>query len=143
MPTITEIAKQFFDACEGGKGWEECQQYCMPDATFSTQTEHMARVPTLREYTNMCINFLKLCPDARFIVKSFATDDERKNVCAFAVGIATHTGAVGPRQPTGKNTRTDYVYIMDFEGDKIKHMTKVWNENWAMKELGWPPSLFH
>jgi hypothetical protein len=32
---------------------------------------------------------------------------------------------------------TDYVYAMDFEDGKIKHMTKIWNAGWAMKELGW------
>jgi hypothetical protein len=32
---------------------------------------------------------------------------------------------------------SDYVYIMEFDGDKIKHMTKIWNAGWAMKELGW------
>jgi len=26
---------------------------------------------------------------------------------------------------------------MDFDGDKIRHMTKIWNAGWAMKELGW------
>jgi hypothetical protein len=23
------------------------------------------------------------------------------------------------------------------EGDKIRHMTKIWNAGWAVKELGW------
>jgi hypothetical protein len=137
MPTITEIAKDFFDACESGKGWEVCRQYCTPEASFSSQTEHMARGRTIREYANACAMFLRLCPDAYYTVKSFATDNERNNVCAFAVITGTHTGAVGPRAPTGKTTTTEYVYVMDFDGDKIKHMTKVWNEGWAMKELGW------
>ena len=39
--------------------------------------------------------------------------------------------------PTGKRTSSDYVYSMDFDGDKIRHMTKIWNAGWAMKELGW------
>jgi len=26
---------------------------------------------------------------------------------------------------------------MDFEDGKIRHMTKIWNSGWAMKELGW------
>jgi hypothetical protein len=33
--------------------------------------------------------------------------------------------------------RSDYVYCMSFDGDKIRHMTKIWNAGWAMKELGW------
>jgi hypothetical protein len=36
-----------------------------------------------------------------------------------------------------KRTSSDYGYSMDFDGDKIRHMTKIWNAGWAMKELGW------
>jgi hypothetical protein len=32
---ISEVARAFFEACETGKGWEVCQQFCTPDATFS------------------------------------------------------------------------------------------------------------
>jgi hypothetical protein len=35
------------------------------------------------------------------------------------------------------STSTDYVYVMHFDGDRIRHMTKIWNAGWAMKELGW------
>jgi hypothetical protein len=27
--------------------------------------------------------------------------------------------------------------LMDFDGGKISHMTKVWNSRWALKDLGW------
>jgi hypothetical protein len=36
----------------------------------------------------------------------------------------------------GNNTTTDYVYVMDFAGDEIRHMAKIWNAGGAMKELG-------
>jgi len=75
--------------------------------------------------------------DAGYEIKSFAADDERKNVCAYAVFFGTHTGEGSPMPPTGKRTASDYVYVMDFDGDKIRHMTKIWNAPWAMKELGW------
>jgi len=26
---------------------------------------------------------------------------------------------------------------MEFDGDKIRHMTKIWNADWAMRDLGW------
>jgi hypothetical protein len=29
------------------------------------------------------------------------------------------------------------VYVMQFEGGKIAHMTKIWNAGLALKELGW------
>jgi hypothetical protein len=50
---------------------------------------------------------------------------------------ATHTGAGGPVPPTGRRTSTDYVYVMQFEADKIAHMTKIWNAGLALKDLGW------
>ena len=39
--------------------------------------------------------------------------------------------------PTGKSASTDYVYVMDFAGDKIGHLTKIWNAGWALRQLGW------
>jgi hypothetical protein len=26
---------------------------------------------------------------------------------------------------------------MSFDGNKIRHMTKIWNAGWALRELGW------
>jgi hypothetical protein len=57
--------------------------------------------------------------------------DDRNSVCAF------HTGEGGPYPPTGKSMTADYVYVTDFEGDKIRTLTKIWNAGWAIKELGW------
>lgn len=72
----------------------------------------------------------------RYDLKSFAVDSKRRNVTAYAVFKATDTGERGP-PPTGKSTRSDYVYNMHFDGDKIAHMTRIWNSGWALKELGW------
>jgi predicted ester cyclase len=76
-------------------------------------------------------------PDGSYAVKSFATDPERNSVCVSAVFSGTHTGEGGPVPPTGKSTSSDYVYVMEFEGGKISHMTKIWNAGWAMRQLGW------
>ena len=35
------------------------------------------------------------------------------------------------------STKTDYVYVMQFDGGKIAHMTKIWHSGLALKELGW------
>ena len=43
----------------------------------------------------------------------------------------------GPVPPTGKRVEADYVYIMEFEGDLIRNMTKVWNDGVSLKQLGW------
>jgi hypothetical protein len=39
--------------------------------------------------------------------------------------------------PTGKSAEADYVYVMDFHSDKIRHMTKIWNDGLTMRQLGW------
>lgn len=137
MPTITEIAAQFFGACEAGKGWETCSVYCRPDATFSAQAEPLESMRALRDYTEWMKWLLTIMPDSRYEIKSFATDSARNNVSAFGVFSGTHTENGGPCAPTGKTVNTDYVYAMDFEGNKIRHMTKIWNAGWAVKELGW------
>jgi hypothetical protein len=27
--------------------------------------------------------------------------------------------------------------VMSFEGDKIAHLTKIWNSGYALREIGW------
>jgi predicted ester cyclase len=137
MPSITQIAEKFFEACETGKGWEGCKQYCRPDATFSAQAEPLAELRTLQQYTEWMKGLLTPLPDGRYEIKSFATDEQRKSVSAFGVFSGTHTGPGGPVPPTGKRVKSDYVYVMEFDGDKIRHMTKIWHSGWAMKELAW------
>lgn len=39
--------------------------------------------------------------------------------------------------PTGNRVNADYVYAMTFEDGKISHITKIWNDGWSMRELGW------
>jgi predicted ester cyclase len=137
MPNISQAAKEFFKACEAGNGWEACAAYCTPDASFSAQAEPLAGITSLQGYTEWMRGLLGFLPDGRYDLRSFAVDDERGNVVAFATFLATHTGEGGPCPPTGKSTQTDYVYVMQFEDGKIRHMTKIWNAGWAMRELGW------
>src|SRR5262249_47105791 len=95
------------------------------------QAEPLAEIRTLQGYADWMKGLLSFMPDGRYAVKSFATDDDRNSVCAYGVFSATHTGEGGPCPPTGKSTRTDYVYVMEFDGDKIRHMTKIWNAGWG------------
>ena len=136
MSNITGTARAFFDACETGKGWDGCQAYCAPDATFSAQAEPLMDVKTLRDYTEWMKGLLTVLTDGRYVVKSFATDAERNNVCAYGVFTGTHL-AGGPCPPTGKTTNTDYVYVMQFAEGKIVHISKIWHAGLALKELGW------
>lgn len=136
MSSIEANAQQFFEACEAGKGWAACKAFCTDGATFSAQAEPLAGVRTLEQYADWMKGLMQMLPDGRYEVRSFATDAKRNVVTAYAIFSGTHTGAGGP-PPTGKSTRSDYVYSMEFDGPKIRHMTKIWNAGWAMKELGW------
>ena len=135
--TMLETARKFFEACETGKGWDGCKSYCTPDATFSAQSTPLLETKTLSAYADWMKGMFTPFPDARYELKSFAVDDERNNVSAFAVFKATNTGPGGPLPPTGKSIATDYVYVMQFEGEKIAHMTKIWNDTIALKQAGW------
>ena len=137
MASMKDTAARFFDACESGKGWAGCQQYCQPNATFSAQADALSGVTTLEGYTEWMKGLFTPAPDGRYELKSFAVDDARQNVIAFGVFRGTHTGEGGPVPPTGKAVEADYVYVMDFDGDKIRHMTKIWNDGHSLRQIGW------
>lgn len=137
MADITAIASNFFEACETGQGWEHCSAFCTPSATFAAQAEPLADITTLSAYTDWMKALLTFVPDGRYEIKSFATDEARQNVCAYGVFSGTHSGEGGPCPPTHKSISTDYVYVMQFDGDKIVHMTKIWHSWLAMKAFGW------
>jgi len=135
--SIATVAQEFFAACEAGKGWEGCRAFCAADATFSAQAEPLADVTTLAQYCDWMKGMMTVFPGASYELKSFAMDAERNNVAAYAVFHATHTGPGGPVPPTGKSMSSDYVYVMQFAGGKISHMTKIWNPAPALKAIRW------
>lgn len=137
MSSIKETAEGFFDACETGKGWEACRQFCHSDASFSSQTRVLSGIDSLQAYTEWMKGMLTPLPDGRYELHSFAVDEDRNNVTAYAVFHGTHTGEGGPVPPTGKEFAADYVYAMQFEGDKIRHMTKIWNDGISLRQLLW------
>lgn len=137
MAAIMETAERFFEACETGQGWGGCERYCHPDATFSAQAAALERVDSLQAYTEWMKGLLIPLPDGQAEVRSFAVDVARNKVSAYGVFHGTHTGEGGPVAPTGKSVAADYVYDMAFEGDKIRHMTKIWNDGETMQQLGW------
>jgi hypothetical protein len=137
MSEILEQAKQFFEACETGKGWEVCKAYCHPEATFTAQAESLSNIDSLQDYTEWTKNLLTPIPDGHYQLKFFSEDEERKCAAAFAVFHGTQTGPGGPGEPTGKTVAADYVYVMQFEGSLIKHMTKIWNDTISLRQLGW------
>ncbi len=136
MSSMKETARQFFDACETGGGWEACREYCTPGATFSAQAEALGGVKTLQAYTDWMKGLFTSLPNGSYEVRSFAVDEERGNVIAYGVFRGTNTGP-GPAAPTGNSIQSDYVYVMEFVGGRIRHMTTVWNDVAALKQLAW------
>ena len=137
MNTDLATAKQFFEACETGKGWEGCSSFCHPEATFSSQTSVLADISTLESYCDWMKNLFTPVPDGRYELKFIAADESTNSVAAFAVFHGTQTGPGGPVEPTGNSIAADYVYHMVFDEDKIKHMTKIWNDTISLQQLGW------
>ena len=80
MSSMTEIARTFFEACEQGKGWEGCREYCTANATFSAQAEPLADLKSLEQYTEWMKALYSFMPDAGYELKSFAIDEERRGV---------------------------------------------------------------
>ena len=97
----------------------------------------LADVSTLEAYTEWMKGLFTPMPDGSYELKSFAVDEDRNNVSVFAVFHGTHTGEGGPVPPTGKKVASEYVYVMDFDGDRIGHMTKIWNDGICLQGLGW------
>jgi len=136
--SIKETAAQFFEACETGQGWEACKPYCHPDASFSVQADTFKDIETLEAYTEAMKGLIAgPIPNASYEIRSFAVDEERGHVTGYAAFKGNHTGEGGPVPPSGKTVDTDYVYVMEFDGDRIRHMTKIWNDGFAMRQLGW------
>jgi predicted ester cyclase len=138
MAEIADTARAFFEACESGQGWAVCQGWCTPDAGFAAQAEPLAEITTLAAYCDWMQWLMGVMPDGRYELSAFATDAARATVVASAQFLGTHTGEGGPCPPTGRSTRSDYVYVMQFDaGGRIRNMTKIWNASWAMRDLGW------
>lgn len=134
---LSKDAFAFFDACETGKGWDECKDYCKADATFRCQSGALAEMTTLNDYCEWMKGMFGPMPEASYDLMVFATDTQRERVIAAAIFKGTHTGEGGPVAPTGKSTASDYAYIMESDGGKVSHMTKIWNDGFALTELGW------
>ncbi|PWJ16176.1 ester cyclase [Jannaschia seohaensis] len=134
--SIETTARDFFEACETGKGWEGCKAFCHDGAAFAAQCDALADVTTVEAYTEWMKGLFVPIPDGHYELKAFSTDEANNTVTAFAVFHGTHT-VDGPVPATGKTVAADYVYAMVFEDGKISHMTKIWNDAHSLKQLGW------
>jgi predicted ester cyclase len=135
--TISDAARDFIDACDTGKGWDVCKAYCHDDATFSCQADALAELNSLADYVGWAQGLLTPIPDAHTEMKAFGVDEARGTAVAALVFHGTQSGEGGPVPPTGKTVATDYVYVLEFDGPKIRHMNKIWNDGPALRALGW------
>ena len=110
-----------------------------PRRDLRGQTDALAEVDTLEAYTEWMKGLLTPLPDGTAELKSFAVDEARQNVTAFAV-FPGRTPATADRCRRPASAAVDYVYVMEFDGDKIRHMTKIWNDGITMRQLGWAAS---
>ncbi len=134
---MSNTATEFFEACETGKGWDSCKSWCHESATFSCQSDALADITTLAAYAEWMKGLLTPIPDGHYVLKAFAVDEARGTVVAAAEFHGTQSGEGGPVPPTGNSVVSDYAYVMQFDGDKISHMTKIWNDLHALRALGW------
>lgn len=137
MTALRDTAFDFFDTCESGKGWEGVRQYCHEDATFSTEAKILKGIDTIQDYADWVQGMFVPMPDASYELRSFAVDEERQNALAFAVFIATHTGEGGPIPASGNRVEADFVYSIQFDGERIRHVTKIWHDGVTLDQLGW------
>ncbi len=137
MASLDGTARGFFEACETGKGWAACQAYCNPDASFSCQADALAGVRTLAAYCDWMQGLFGPVPDGSYEITAWGVDHERGTVVAAAIFSGTNSGEGGPVPATGKRIESDYVYVMSFDGERIAHVTKIWNSDWTLRAFGW------
>ena len=122
---ILTVARAFFDACDFGKGWDGCKQFCHPDASFETEAETLANIDTLAIYCDWMIDALEMLDkDVKVKIKAIAHDRDTDIVLIY--GQIEGTVIIGPEPMPMK---TDYVYALQFEDSKIRHESKIWEFN--------------
>eukprot|EP00038_Savillea_parva_P025626 m.48692 g.48692 ORF g.48692 m.48692 type:complete len:173 (+) comp7022_c0_seq1:185-703(+) len=144
MPDAAEYMKAamaFYDFSETGKGWDKCKDYVVnEDAPFDGQfVGSLSAIKTIKDYVGFTYGCTIAMPGCT-ATPWFAGFDEKNrsvNICADFKGHNTQP-CEGFPPPTGKSTVSHYSYTVWFNEDcKIIRMRKLWNDQYAMKELGW------
>ena len=121
MDNLTK-ARAFFEACDYGKGWTSCKIYCHENASFETEAETLVEIDTLDTYCDWMVEALAMFDETVEIeVKSEAYAD-KKDIALIYAEIRGNV-IIGPEPMFMK---TDYVYAINFNGEKISHITKIW-----------------
>ena len=137
MSDLRTTALNFFEACESGQGWQACRPYCHDDAAFSVQAESLAAYKDVSGYSDHMPELMITLPDAHYKLQCVAVNDASQTVMVYALFCGTHTGPGGPVAPTGKYIEADYAFIMEMKDGKVAKVTKIWNDMYSIKELGW------
>ena len=85
---MTETAREFFEACETGRGWVGCAPYCHDNATFSCQADALAEIATLAGYSDWMRDLFTPVPDGHYELKSFSTDEDRSDTFSADADLA-------------------------------------------------------
>lgn len=133
-----ENATRFFHSCESSEGWEACRQYVEPGATFEAQAGPVAAFDKVREYAEWMAEVPHWATDAGFDIHTSAWDEENRAATFFATYHLRHTGEGGPVPPTNREMNSHYVFVLFMSADdRVEKMYKIWNADWALKQLGW------
>ena len=120
-----ETAEKFFEACETGKGWEGCAKFCTTNASFAAEAVALDDIKTLEGYCDWMHALFDRVSDVSYEIKGFAADESRGVVMAYGVFKGTPIG-----EGEQKSFSTNYVYSIEFEGEKVGHVTKIWNDTY-------------
>lgn len=138
--TSYATALKFFEACETNEGWEGCSQYVVDgEVPFKVQAATLKEITTIQGYVEWVKAFGTItAPGATYELHLGCFDETTRKAVFSATYHAKHTGEGGPVEPTNKEMHTDYVYVLDMNAeDKITGMTKIWNDGFALKQIGW------
>ena len=106
---------------------------------FSAQCEPLVDIRSVEDYVNWTTGFGSVTTaGCSYDLHSSAYDEANATAIYFATFTGSHVGEGGPVPATGKETNSQYVYVLKMNRDeKVESMQKVWNTPWAMNELGW------
>lgn len=138
-PAFTN-AKKIMHSIDAAKPYEDVADMVVENAPFLCQSDALKDVTTVKGWCEWMGNFAtNIAPDCKPTVHNIAWDSTKKTALLYATYHAKHTGTGGPMEATNKETNTHYCYIvmMDATTNKCTSFTKVWNDGYCLKELGW------
>jgi hypothetical protein len=126
--SLAHNAHLFVDSCDAGRGWTGCKYWCHDDASYSCEIGQTPNASKLAAYTDSKKKQLLLGVNCENIVKCLDVYDSLDPAYAVAKMRYPQTNNCGPAPSANTPTDPSYAYIIEFEGDKIRHVIKVSNE---------------